>query len=210
MVFILDSYKTIDGESIAEFVEKRSRFIGHIKNVKTESEAMDFVNHIKSVHHDARHNVFAYITNNGDISRSSDDGEPSGTAGIPVLEVLKKNNLINTAIVVTRYFGGILLGGGGLVRAYSHTASLAVASSNVINMIQCENLKIVCNYSQFGKISALIAENQGKIDETEFLSDVFINFHLISEEIPFFEKKLKELTSGSVVCKKFGKNFYPF
>ena len=117
-------YITVKSPAESSYTEKRSEFIGHISPAETNEDAINFINHIKENNRKARHNVYAYILRDGNISRYSDDGEPQGTAGIPVLEVLRKNNLTDVCCVVTRYFGGILLGGGGLVRAYSHSTAL--------------------------------------------------------------------------------------
>ncbi len=131
------SYFTVKGSATSEFQEKKSTFIGYIKRVNTEEEAKNFVNEIKSMHKEATHNVYAYIVGeNKGIQRYSDDGEPQGTAGIPVLEVIKKNDLTDVAVVVTRYFGGILLGGGGLIRAYSKGASSAIEEAGVVEKVK--------------------------------------------------------------------------
>ena len=126
-----EEYRTLHSSSQDEFTEKRSRFIGYACPVTTEDEALAFIAKIKKQHWDAKHNVYAYVLRDWQIRRYSDDGEPQGTAGIPVLDVLIKGDVTDAVIVVTRYFGGILLGGGGLVRAYGHAASIAVrAASN--------------------------------------------------------------------------------
>ena len=130
----MSEYKTVTMDTSDEFVEKRSRFIGYIRPVKTEEEAIAFINQIKSKHWDATHNVYAYCLREGQVKRYSDDGEPQGTAGIPTLDVLLKSEVTDVVVVTTRYFGGILLGGGGLVRAYSHAASLALAKAQVVTM----------------------------------------------------------------------------
>ena len=144
------NYFTIRDFSKASFVEKNSEFIGHICPVKTGDEAIEFIEKIKSEHRKAKHNVYAYIVRDNNISRYSDDGEPQGTAGVPVLEVLKKNNLTDICCVVTRYFGGILLGGGGLVRAYSHSAKIAIDSAEILNMSECRKLTITTDYNLYG------------------------------------------------------------
>ena len=118
-------YVTVEREAVDEFIEKKSRFIGSCRPVQTEEEALDFIAKLKSQYWDASHNVYAYILREGNIARFSDDGEPQGTAGIPVIDTLKKAGVVDAVVVATRYFGGILLGGGGLIRAYSHTASIA-------------------------------------------------------------------------------------
>ena len=125
-------YKTVKIESSDEFTEKRSRFIGYVKPVKTEAEATEFINSIRSKHWDARHNVYAYSLREGNIKRYSDDGEPSGTAGMPVLDVITKNEVYDVCVVVTRYFGGVLLGTGGLVRAYSQGSKIALEAGQVV------------------------------------------------------------------------------
>ncbi|MDE6746466.1 MAG: YigZ family protein, partial [Oscillospiraceae bacterium] len=127
-------YSTVRGSADASFTEKKSEFIGHIRHVETEEEAVDFINEIRASHRKAKHNVYAYILREGNTSRYSDDSEPQGTAGVPVLEVLRKEGLTDVCCVVTRYFGGILLGGGGLVRAYSHSAKIAVDASERLIM----------------------------------------------------------------------------
>jgi len=130
----MNEYRTIKYEADDSFVERRSRFIGYAKPVTTNEEAVAFINEIKAKHWDATHNVYAYVLRDGQIRRYSDDGEPQGTAGIPVLDVLLKENLTDLVVVVTRYFGGVLLGAGGLVRAYSHGAKIAVVAAKMINM----------------------------------------------------------------------------
>ena len=122
----MENYKTVKNDANAEFIEKKSRFIGYCRPVKSQDEAVNFINEIRSIHRQATHNVYAYILREDNIMRYSDDGEPAGTAGVPVLEVLKKENLTDIAVVVTRYFGGVLLGAGGLVRAYGKSAKLGV------------------------------------------------------------------------------------
>ena len=141
------NYFTISQPAEASFIEKRSEFIGCIAPVSTKDEAVEFINSIKSKHRKAKHNVYAYILRKDNISRYSDDGEPQGTAGVPVLDVLKKRGLTDVCVVVTRYFGGILLGGGGLVRAYSHAAAIACDAAHIMNMCVCKKIKIECDYS---------------------------------------------------------------
>ena len=133
------------GPGEAEFVEKRSRFIGHALPVTTEEEALAFIAEMKSKYWDASHNVYAYIVREGGIMRYSDDGEPQGTAGIPCLDVLLKEGVTDLCVVATRYFGGILLGGGGLVRAYSHTAKIALDAGQVVTMQLCAIAEAKCD-----------------------------------------------------------------
>lgn len=191
-------YKTVKIESSDEFTEKRSRFIGYVKPVKTEAEAAEFINSIRSKHWDARHNVYAYSLREGNIKRYSDDGEPSGTAGMPVLDVITKNEVYDVCVVVTRYFGGVLLGTGGLVRAYSQGSKIALEAGQVVLMQNCLVCSLTCSYNQYGKISSLIPDNGGVIDDSVFETDVKLKFHINPDGLPALNKKLADLTSGEV------------
>ena len=204
----MESYRTVKQETCAEFIEKRSKFIGYIKPVQTEEEAIAFIQSIKSKHWDATHNVYAYSLREGQTRRYSDDGEPQGTAGIPTLDVLQKADITDAVVVVTRYFGGILLGGGGLVRAYSHAASLAVEASGVLYMRQCLLAELICDYTQYGKIASLIPECVGVIDDTVFEDTVHIKFHMAHEDFQAFEKRLADTTCGAVKAVVTGKEFF--
>ncbi len=197
----LDIYKTIQKEAFGEFVERHSRFIGYAKPVETEDDAISFINKIKAKHWDAKHNVYAYSLLKGSIMRYSDDGEPRGTAGVPVLDILKKNEVTNIVIVVTRYFGGILLGTGGLVRAYSSAAKLALDSAVVINMVSCFRAQLFCDYSLYGKISSILAELGAKIEESEFLDNVKIIFYIEKKKLNVLNDKLNEVSSGEIITK---------
>ena len=197
----LDIYKTIQKEAFGEFVERHSRFISYAKPVETEDDAISFINKIKTKHWDAKHNVYAYSLLKGSIMRYSDDGEPHGTAGVPVLDILKKNEVTNIVIVVTRYFGGILLGTGGLVRAYSNAAKLALDSAVVINMVSCFRAQLFCDYSLYGKISSILAELGAKIEESEFLDNVKIIFYIEKKKLNVLNDKLNEVSSGEIITK---------
>ena len=203
-----DSYKTVQLETCAEFTEKRSRFIGYIKPVQTEEEAIAFIQSIKTKHWDARQNVYAYCLREGQIKRYSDDGEPQGTAGIPTLDVLLKTGVTDVVVVVTRYFGGILLGGGGLVRAYSHATRLAVEKAQVITMAVCKLCALTCDYNQYGKIASLIPECNGFLDDSDFGETVTLKFHMAEEDLSGFEKQLADATCGSVAVEVTGEQFF--
>lgn len=203
-----EAYKTVALETSDEFVEKRSRFIGYIKPVTTEAEAIEFIQSIKTKHWDARHNVYAYCLREGQIKRYSDDGEPQGTAGIPTLDVLLKTGVTNVVVVVTRYFGGILLGGGGLVRAYSHATRLAVEAAQVITMQVCKLCSLTCDYNQYGKVSSLIPECGGFLDNSDFGENVSLTFHMDEDALVGFEKQLADATCGSVTVKCDGEKFF--
>lgn len=200
-------YKTIGKCASAEFTEKRSRFIGYIKPVTTKDEAIDFINEIRSKHWDATHNVYAYVLRDGQAKRYSDDGEPQGTAGIPVLDVLVKENVTDCVVVATRYFGGILLGGGGLVRAYSHTAKIAVDAGGIITMRLCSVMKIKCDYNFYGRLTSLVPEYGGVVDNVDFTDSVEMSFHIPSDKVPFFESKLTDLSFGKVFAQKTGEMY---
>ena len=197
----LDIYKTIQKEAFGEFVERHSKFISYAKPVETEDDAISFINKIKTKHWDAKHNVYAYSLLKGSIMRYSDDGEPHGTAGVPVLDILKKNEVTNIVIVVTRYFGGILLGTGGLVRAYSSAAKLALDSAVIINMVSCFRAQLFCDYSLYGKISSILAELGAKIEESEFLDNVKIIFYIEKKKLNILNDKLNEVSSGEIITK---------
>ena len=203
-----NSYKTVLKEAEDQFVEKRSRFIGYCKPVQTEEQALEFINTIKTKHWDAKHNVYAYILKDGQIMRYSDDGEPQGTAGKPTLDVLLKSGLTDLVVVVTRYFGGVLLGAGGLVRAYSHSAKLAVEASQPITMQECVVCTISCNYNQYGKVSSIIPQCNGVIDDSQFGIDVDISFHILSHDLNKLKKEMADATCGEVEPTEEFKEFF--
>ncbi|MCC8073919.1 MAG: YigZ family protein [Clostridiales bacterium] len=203
----MKEYKTVEFENCDEFVEKKSRFIGYVKPVKTQQEAVEFVNKIKSKHWDATHNVFAYVLKDNNISRSSDDGEPSGTAGVPVLDVLLKENLVDVCVVVTRYFGGTLLGAGGLIRAYSHASKIAVDSGNIITMAPCKILSVCVDYSFYDRLNVLLNDFGANIDSSDFGEQVTVTFTVKADNITSLENKLTELSNGKYSFKELGEKF---
>lgn len=200
-------YKTIKEFATDEFVEKKSRFIGYIMPVKTEKQAIEFVQKISKKHFDATHNVYAYILKDEQIKRYSDNGEPQGTAGIPVLDVLQKEGLVDVCVVVTRYFGGIMLGAGGLVRAYSHGASIAVKASNIMNMTTCCQVKFECEYSLYGKLSYLFPSYNIRVLNTDFNVSVCIEILIRKDRLESFTKELTELSNGQVTPYVIGEIF---
>ena len=204
------NYLTISKPAEASFIEKRSEFIGYIAPVSTNEEAVDFVNLIRSKHRKARHNVYAYILRSDNISRYSDDGEPQGTAGMPVLDVLRKRGLTDVCIVVTRYFGGILLGGGGLVRAYSHSASLACDAAQIMDMRLCHRLTIACDYGLYGKISYALPNFDTITVSSDFADSVTLEILVLSEKLDALFKELTEITGGAAVITDLGEQFEDF
>lgn len=204
------NYLTISENAKASFIEKRSEFIGYISPVRTNDEAVAFINSIKAEHRKAKHNVYAYILREDNISRYSDDGEPQGTAGVPVLDVLKKRGLTDVCVVVTRYFGGILLGGGGLVRAYSHAASLACDAAHIMDMCLCHRLKITADYGMYGKISYLLPNYDTITVSSDFGSDVVLEILVLSEKLDALTKDLTEVTNGTAKLEDLGELFEDF
>lgn len=161
-------YTTLADYGTDEFVEKRSRFIGYAKPVTTEEEAIAFINEIRAQHREASHNVYAYALREGQVRRYSDDGEPQGTAGIPVLDVLQKSGIVDAVVVVTRYFGGTLLGAGGLVRAYTEGAAIAVRAARPRVMSPCTVLQMDIDYGQYGKITYILPKYHTVTLESDF------------------------------------------
>ena len=191
------SYFTVKDQSKAEFKEKKSIFIGQVKRVETEDEAKEFIQKIKSEHKEARHNVYAYIIGeNRMIQRYSDDGEPHGTGGIPMLEVLKKSDLTDVVVVVTRYFGGILLGTGGLARAYSKGASLAIKEAGIVEKVKGISLEIVIEYDLLGKLQHVCAESNTHIEDIEYTDKVKIKILCEFSNLEKFQSQITEVTSG--------------
>lgn len=205
----MKSFKTISQEYIFELTEKRSKFIGTLRHIESEEDATNFINEMRSKYWDARHNVYAYALNEGNIKRFSDDGEPHGTAGKPVLDVLDGAELKNVAIVVTRYFGGVLLGTGGLVRAYSATAQGAVNSAVIKTMTDCREIEITCEYGMFDTLNNILKGILGGIIGTEFLNDIKIQIYINDAEADDFCARLIDTFNGKITIKTIKNKFYP-
>ena len=191
-------YKTIRARAEDEFIERRSRFIGHIAPVGSEEEAIAFIEEVRASNREANHNCYAYVLREGQIKRYSDDGEPQGTAGTPILEVLLRNELVDVCAVVTRYFGGVLLGAGGLVRAYSTGASLVVAAGGILRMAPCTSFVTEVDYAFYGKLSYLLPQYNIQVLESDFGEKVRLVLLIRSDRLPAFEKELQELSAGQV------------
>ena len=198
----MKDYITIEGEAQAEFVERKSRFIGYCRHVETETEALAFVEQLKKQNWDATHNVFAYSLREGQLKRCSDDGEPQGTAGVPVLDVLQKSGVVDVCMVVTRYFGGILLGAGGLVRAYSHGASIALEAAKKLHMTPCTRLSLDMDYGWYGKVRYILPQYNILVEESSFTDRVSMTLLIKSSRKEKFQADLVELTNGCVVPKE--------
>ena len=194
------SYFTIKDESMAEFVEKKSTFIGHGKRVESEEEAKEFIRKIKGMHKEARHNVYAYmIGETRGIQRYSDDGEPQGTGGIPMLEVLKKNNITDVIVVVTRYFGGVLLGTGGLARAYSKGTLLAIKEAGIVEKVNGICLEMVIEYDLLGKLQYLCSQENIHIENVEYTDKVKIKILCEVNNLEKLKSQITGVTSGKAL-----------
>ncbi len=202
----MKAYTTVKKEESAEFTERKSRFIGHACPVKTAEEAMAFIAKIKSMHKTATHNVWCYNLRNGE-RRYSDDGEPQGTAGVPCLDVLIKSDVVDTAVVVTRYFGGILLGGGGLVRAYSHSVTIALEAAQVVTMAPCVVYKLKCDYNFYGKLSYALPNLKAITLESDFGEDITLTVRLLEENAQNFVSSITELSNGTLIPEETDRLF---
>ena len=189
-------------EASDEIIEKRSRFIATVKPVETEEEAIAFLESIRKKYWDARHNVYAYIIEKDNIQRYSDDSEPAGTAGVPVLDVLRKEELSNLIVVVTRYFGGILLGTGGLVHAYSKAAKAGIDAAQPIEMILAQRLEISCEYTMLGKLQNEIARLGAKSGEAVYAENVKIPVFTAVSETEKFIAEIIDKTNGQAGIEK--------
>ena len=193
----MEDYKTVQNDSEAEMIERKSRFIGYCRPVKTQEEAIDFINEIRIMHRQATHNVYAYVLREDNIMRYSDDGEPAGTAGVPVLEVIKKEGLTDIAVVVTRYFGGILLGAGGLVRAYGKSAKLGIDAAVRIEKIYCKLYLVRCDYSTYGKLEYAINSKGYILKDCAFEDDVCMTVGVKPHQENEFLKTVADISGGS-------------
>lgn len=201
-------YKTLHEFGTDEITIEKSTFIGYAKPIKTEEEAVEFINEIKKKHKDARHNVWAYTVGKSmNIQRYSDDGEPQGTAGIPTLEVIKKEDLRDVVVVVTRYFGGIKLGAGGLVRAYTKGAKIGLEAGKIIEKVMYQEIKIKVDYNQLGKVQNEIMNMGYLIKDTIYEDEVeIIVYSRIGEKESLIEK-IKDITSATAQII-LGEEFY--
>lgn len=176
-------FRTINENVVSEITEKKSRFIASLFKINSAEEAEDIIKQMKKKYHDARHNCYAYsvVQDDGIYTKFSDDGEPSGTAGAPMLNILTSNNISNVLVVVTRYFGGILLGTGGLVRAYTEATQSAINKTQIINQKQGVRVKIVISYSDFDKLKYFFEKNNVSTIQTEYVDNVIVIADMIED-----------------------------
>lgn len=204
----MKNFKTVNKIANAEIIEKKSKFISNVSPVETEEQAINFINQIKKQHYNAKHNCFAYvIAGQIPIIRFSDDKEPSGTAGKPILDVILGEKLENIVVVVTRYFGGILLGTGGLVRAYGKSAKEGILAAQIIEMDLYSNVSIICDYSISSKIQYELETNSYIINDIEYTDKVTFKVYIKETQKEIFQKNIVNISNNN--AKIFiGENIY--
>ena len=200
-------YITVKGYGEARFEEKRSVFIGYCEHVTSEEEALAFVKKIKEKHKDATHNCYGYVMKGGILCRYSDDGEPQGTAGKPILDMLVKSGVDDVCVVVTRYFGGTLLGTGGLVHAYSQGAKMAVEAAGIAQFENYIVLKVSCSYSDYQRIGLELERCEAIIDNTDYSDSVAVQFAVKDQFADEIARKISEISAGKSLPTKLGERF---
>jgi uncharacterized YigZ family protein len=196
-----DCYRTVAHEAQSILVEKKSKFIANVKPVDNEADALEFLAEMRSKYSDARHNVYAYVIDENNIFRYSDDGEPGGTAGMPVLDTIRKSGLVDVIVVVTRYFGGTLLGTGGLVHAYSSSARDGLLAAKEITREKCNIVDVKVDYTLVGKVQYMLGTDGYTTEDTIYENDVTFKVVCSLDDTENFISKVTELTSGRAVCK---------
>ncbi len=202
-------YKTVKNAALAEYVEKRSRFIANVAPIQNEDDALRFLADIKAANREARHNVYAYICRENNICRYSDDGEPGGTAGLPVLHVLQSQELTDVCVVVTRYFGGILLGAGGLARAYSKSAADGVKAAGICEMVNSHVFSAEIAYPLLGKVQHVCSELGFTILDTVYDTSVTLTLCVENARGNYLYEKLTDATDGKIQIKKIDECYVP-
>lgn len=195
-----DCYKTISHEAQTLLVEKKSKFIANVKPVDNEGDALEYLSAMRSKYSDARHNVYAYVIDENNIFRYSDDGEPGGTAGMPVLDAIRKSGIVDAIVVVTRYFGGTLLGTGGLVHAYSSSASSGLAAAGIIIREKCNIIDVTVDYTLAGKIQYMLGNEGYNTEEVIYENDVTFKVICSLDDTDNFMGKITDITNGRAIC----------
>lgn len=203
-------YKTIARRCEARFIEKKSEFIGYLCPVQTEEQAVAFIEEIRAMHRKATHNCYAYILRENNAARHSDDGEPGGTAGVPIYEVLRKEGLTDVCCVVTRYFGGVLLGAGGLVRAYTKGAKDAVDAAQIKCMAEAVKLAVTVDYGLYGRLAQVFADFDARVENERFADNVRIVLHIRAENSQKLTDKLVDVCNGAVSVEEIEKLNFDF
>lgn len=206
----IKTYNVITEDALGEFEEKKSRFIASIHPVNSEEDALAFINSIRKKHYDARHNCYAFIIGPGkELMRSSDDGEPQGTAGKPMLEVLNGYDVTNVVAVVTRYFGGTLLGTGGLVRAYTQAMKEAMETAQIATIDFCSDISVTVGYSDINNLQHYFEEADIKTVSTDYLENVTMTIRIKADRKEDVVNKLTSLTKGQGVINIISEGYYP-
>ena len=200
-------FTTVSQEAHVDFEEKKSIFIGHAVRTDSEDEALAFVKQLKKQYQDATQHVYAYMMRGDLIARYSDDGEPQGTAGMPVLDVIRKSGVRNVCVVVTRYFGGTLLGAGGLVRAYSHAASIALEAAKIITYEPYTEYELRCGYSEYQKYNVILMNSGVLVDDTDFADTVTLRFAVRKAKREALISKIIETGYGKDIPIERGERF---
>lgn len=203
----MDKYTTIKEYAQFEYEDRKSRFIAEAMPVSTEAEAIAFIDKVKRKYPDANHHVYAYVIKDNSIARFTDDREPQGTAGLPVLDSIRKNGCTNAAIVVVRYFGGTLLGTGGLVRAYSGAALGALKKAEIITYDIYSTYEIECSYSDFQKLGSAFAATAFRQSAVDYADVIRISGSVQRDVGPELEDKLTQLTNGRIIVRKTGEKY---
>lgn len=192
------SYKTVSDGAQTVYIDKKSKFIANVKPVETEEDALEFLAQIKKQYSDASHNVYAYIIDENNITRYSDDGEPGGTAGMPVLDTIRKEGLVDVIVVVTRYFGGTLLGTGGLVRAYTASAKSGLTEAGIVTMTLCNTVEIKADYTLVGRIQYKISSENYILEDTTYGDYVTFKICCRIGDTERFLEDMVDLTDGRI------------
>ncbi len=207
MVNILPGYKTIENNGFYEETEKRSKFISYSFPVNSQSQIQKHLKEVKSKHWDARHHVYAYSLAEDFSEKYSDDGEPSGTAGLPIINVIKSLGLYNVLVVVVRYFGGILLGTGGLRKMYGSGAKEALLNAGIVEANLCTEISLGVDYKEYGKILAIVTEHKSKIISMNYLNDINLNFYIKKSDLEVITKKISDILKGNEKIKIVGESY---
>ena len=201
------SYRTVVGEGSGEYVEKRSKFIANAYHVESEEEALAIIEETRKKYWDARHCVYAYVIRNNNIARFSDDGEPSKSAGAPIMDILSREGLYDCLITVVRYFGGVLLGVGGLVRAYSVSAKSAIEDAGTVFMEPCSVFGVMVSYSDWGKLQNIVRTDNAQITKSEFSENVYAEITVKSELSEKLRADINEIFNASLelslICEEY-------
>lgn len=204
----MKAYKTVNDYGETEFVERKSKFLSYVYPVTTEKEAVSHIEKARKKFYDSTHVVFAYKLRENNIARFSDDGEPQGTAGLPVLDVINKSGIEDVLIIVVRYFGGILLGAGGLVRAYSKSASLGVEEAVICTMTPCSVFEIKCPYNMLSQVQYILENHVAYKIDIEYMQDITLKYYIEEEKFENLKNDLFDKTNGVITAKQIANEFH--